>query len=110
MLTLIVAIALSVPPDPVAVDLQDLKGTVLADIAIGKPTGPTNLVYILPYVYEAIIWNNIGGKLGRLGVLSNMMRMKSLLPFVFTFCPALTAADKALLVAKVDQVLADLGP
>lgn len=110
MLSLVLALLLSAPPDPVTVDLQTLHQTVVADQAAGKLPSGFSFLNILPYVTNAEAKYATGTKSGKNLARSYMLGLKSQLPFVFQYTPLMTAADKALLTAQVDQVLVDLGP
>lgn len=111
MLTLMLALALSAPADPTLADLQALRQTVVDDMAAGKiPASNRSLLNILVYVDQAIFWYSKGTGTGTAVARGYMRSMKIFLPILFKYAPLLTAADQAVLVSQVNQVLVDLGP
>lgn len=68
------------------------------------------MLNILVYVDHAIFWYSQGTRTGKAMARSYMLPLKGFLPILFKHAPLLTAADKALLTAEVNQVLVDLGP
>lgn len=110
MLTLLLSLAFLVSPDPTLTDLQTLHQTVVADQAAGKLPAPPHFNDILPFITNAQAKYATGTRSSKSIAKSYMLSLKMYLPFVFQVSPTLTAADKALLVSEVNQILADMGP